>query len=91
VRGKDSTSVQRMFLANAEYRVELAEDGLYFTTFFDAGFDLDAVRLDSVLSTTGIEFAVNAAGIYVRLDVAWSLDSDWSWIPRFDIGFGPMF
>ena len=91
VRGKDSILVQRMFLTNAEYRVELAEDGLYFTTFVDAGFDLDAVRLDSVLSSAGIEFAVNAAGIYVRLDVAWSLSSDWSWIPRFDIGFGPMF
>jgi outer membrane protein insertion porin family len=91
VRGKDSTSVKRMLLTNAEYRVELAEDGLYFTTFFDAGFDLDTVRLDSVLSTAGIEFAVNAGGIYVRLDVAWSLGSDWSWIPKFDIGFGPMF
>ncbi len=91
VRGMDSLSVPRMFLTNVEYRVELAEEGLYVTTFLDAGLDLDAVRLDAVLATTGVEFGVNAAGIYVRLDVAWSLSSEWSWVPRFDVGFGPMF
>jgi len=91
VRGMESLSVPRMFLTNVEYRVELAEEGLYFTTFLDAGFDLDAVRPDAFLSTAGIELAVNAVGIYVRLDVAWSLSSDWSWVPRFDIGFGQMF
>ena len=91
VRGMESRSVSRMALANAEYRVELAEEGLYLTTFLDAGLDLDAVRLDGILSTAGLEFSVNAAGIYVRLDVAWSLSSDWSWVPVFDIGFGQMF
>ncbi len=91
VRGMDSLSVPRMFLTNVEYRVELAEEGLYMTTFCDAGIDLDAVRLDAILATTGVEFSVNAAGIYVRLDVAWSLSSEWSWVPRFDIGFGQMF
>jgi hypothetical protein len=49
------------------------------------------VRLDAILSTAGIEFGVNAAGIFVRLDVAWSLSSEWSWVPRFEIGFGQMF
>jgi outer membrane protein insertion porin family len=91
VRGMDSSSVPRMFVANVEHRVELAEDGLYMTTFFDTGLDLDAVRLDAILSTGGIEFGVNAAGIFVRLDVGWSLSSEWSWVPRFDIGFGRMF
>jgi outer membrane protein insertion porin family len=91
VRGMDSSSVPRMFVANVEHRVELAEDGLYMTTFLDTGIDLDAVRLDAILSTGGIEFGVNAAGIFVRLDVAWSLSSEWSWVPRFDIGFGRIF
>lgn len=91
VRGMDSSSVPRMFLANIEHRVELAEDGLYMTTFLDTGVDLDAVRLDAILSTAGVEFGVNAAGIFVRLDVAWSLSSEWSWVPRFDIGFGQIF
>lgn len=91
VRGMDSLSVPRLFLANAEYRVELAEEGLYLTGFLDTGVDLDTVRLDEVLATTGVEFTVNAAGIYVRLDVVWSLSSEWSWVPRFDIGFGQMF
>jgi outer membrane protein assembly factor BamA len=91
VRGTDSSSVPRVFLTNVEYRLELAEQGLYLTTFCDAGIDLDAVRLDAILSTAGIEFGVNAAGIFVRLDVAWSLSSEWSWVPRFEIGFGQMF
>lgn len=91
VRGMDSLSVLRLFISNVEYRVELAEEGLYMTTFLDAGVDLDAVRLDAVLASCGLEFSVNAAGIYVRLDVAWALSSDWSWVPRFDIGFGQMF
>ena len=91
VRGMDSLSLPRVLLTNVEYRVELAEEGLYLTTFCDTGIDLDAVRLDAVLSTAGVEFGVNAAGIFVRLDVAWSLSSEWSWIPRFEIGFGQMF
>lgn len=91
VRGTDAVSVPRIFLTNAEYRVELAEDGLYMATFLDAGIDLDMVRLDAILATTGIEFTVNAAGIYVRLDIAWSLSSEWCWVPRFEIGFGQMF
>ena len=84
-------SLPRVLLTNVEYRVELAEEGLYLTTFCDSGIDLVAVRLDAVLSTAGVEFGVNAAGIFVRLDVAWSLSSEWSWIPRFEIGFGQMF
>ncbi len=91
VRGEESTSVPRLFLTNVEYRVELVEQGLYVTTFCDAGIDLDAVRLDAILSSTGIGLGVNAAGIFVRLDAAWSLSSDWSWVPRFEIGFGQMF
>ena len=91
VRGADSLSVPRLFLSNVEYRVELTEEGLYLSTFLDAGIDLDAVRLDEILATTGIELGVNAAGIFVRLDVAWPLGSEWSWLPRFDIGFGRMF
>jgi len=91
VRGMESRSVSRMALANAEYRVELAENGLYLTAFLDAGLDLDVVRLDQVLSTAGLEFSVSAAGMYVRLDIAWSLSSDWSWVPVFGIGMGQMF
>ena len=91
VRGMDPLSVPRVFLANIEYRVELAEEGLYLTTFSDTGIDLDAVRLDEILSTAGIELGVNAVGMFVRLDVVWLLSSEWSWTPRFEIGFGQMF
>ena len=91
VRGIDPTSVTRMVIANVEYRVELAEEGLYFTTFSDTGIDLDSVRLDSILSSTGIELGINAVGIFVRLDAAWQLSSEWSWVPRFELGFGQMF
>ncbi len=91
VRGMDSISVPRMFLANCEYRVQLAEEGLHLVTFVDAGVDLDAVRLDTILATAGLEIAIDAAGIFVRLDAAWPLDSDWSWMPKLEIGFGRMF
>ncbi|MFC2100118.1 BamA/TamA family outer membrane protein, partial [Candidatus Bipolaricaulota bacterium] len=90
VRGTDEISVRRGFVCNAEYRVELI-DGLYMTSFFDAGVNLDFVRLDGFLASTGIEFSVTAAGMFVRLDLIWRLDSDRDWYPRFDIGFGPMF
>jgi len=91
VRGIDSISVPRMLLGNCEYRVELAEEGLHLVTFLDAGVDLDAVRLDSILATAGLEIAVDAAGIFVRLDAAWPLSSEWRWMPKFEIGFGRMF
>ena len=91
VRGADPSSVPRVFLANVEYRVELAEGGLYLTTFCDAGVDLDAVRLDAILSTAGVELGISAVGIFVRLDAAWALSTEWSWVPRFELGFGQMF
>ena len=87
----ETVSVPRLFLANIEYRVELAEEGLYLTTFLDTGIDLNAVRPEEILSTAGLEFTVNAVGVLVRLDVAWALGSDWSWTPRFELGFGQLF
>jgi hypothetical protein len=80
-----------MVIANAEYRVELAEEGLYLTTFSDTGIDLDAVRFDAILSSVGIELGINAVGIFVRLDAGWAISSEWSWVPRFELGFGQMF
>jgi len=91
VRGLETQSVPRIFLLNTEYRVELAEEGLYLSTFFDAGLDLDRVRWDAVLSSLGLEFSVSAMGVMVRLDVAWPLGQGWSWVPQFEIGFGKMF
>jgi outer membrane protein assembly factor BamA len=91
VRGMDPTPVPRMVIANAEYRVELAEEGLYLTTFSDTGIDLDAVRFDAILSSVGIELGINAVGIFVRLDAGWAISSEWSWVPRFEFGFGQMF
>lgn len=90
VRGTVAERVPRLFVANFEHRLELVE-GLVFTTFFDAGLNLDAVRIDDVISSTGFEFGINAAGIYVRLEFVWVLDEDMNWFPTFDIGFGPMF
>jgi len=66
-------------------------EGLYATTFWDAGFDLGAVRFKDILSSFGFELGINAAGIIVRLDFAWALNEDFTWIPVFDFGFGQMF
>ena len=91
VRGMNTFSVPRVFLANVEYRLEVVEGTLYVTTFCDTGISLDAVRLDAILSTAGLEFGVSAAGIFVRFDLAWPVSSDWSWVPHFEIGFDRMF
>lgn len=90
VRGLDGDPVQRMAVANLEHRLKLA-DGFVLTAFVDAGMDLDALRLDAVKASTGLELGIFAAGVYVRLDVVWSLSGDASWVPKFDFGFGPMF
>ena len=90
VRGVDEVSVPRQLVYNVEYRVELVE-GLSLATFFDAGVNLDSVRVDDFLATAGLEFGISAAGMFFRLDIAWRLDSERDWLPRFDLGFGPMF
>jgi len=90
VRGVDEVSVPRRLVYNLEYRVELVE-GLSLGTFFDAGVNLDSVRVDDFLASAGLEFGIAAAGMFFRLDIVWRLDSERDWLPRFDLGFGPMF
>jgi len=90
VRGQKSESVQRMAVANIEHRLKLT-DGFVVTAFLDAGLDLDSIDLKGVKATTGVELGISAAGVFVRLDMVWSLGQDASWTPTFDFGFGPMF
>jgi len=90
VRGAEGGSVGRMFVSNFEGRLELTE-GLAIVAFFDAGLDLDSVRIEDALASTGLEIGINAASLYFRLDLIWVLGPDMSWVPRFDVGFGPMF
>lgn len=90
VRGTEAKSVSRTFAANLEYRLELSE-GLVFTTFVDAALDVDSVRIADSLASTGFEFGINAAGIYVRLEFVWVIGKDMNWFPSFDFAFGPMF
>jgi len=90
VRGTDTSQADRMLVANFEYRLQLIE-GLSTSLFFDAGVDLDNLRPENVKSAFGLELAVQAAGVYVRLDMAWELGETFSPVPRFDFGFGPMF
>ena len=90
IRGVDAVTVQRMAIANLEYRLKLTE-GFVLTAFLDSGLDLDSIQLGDVKASTGLELGINAAGVFVRLDIVWSLGEDASWTPRFDFGFGPMF
>mgnify|MGYP005838789993 CR=1 FL=1 len=90
IRGLEGASTRQFVFANVEYRLELVE-GFYATTFWDAGFDLSAVRFEDLLTTAGFELGINAAGIVVRLDFAWKLNNDFTWTPVFDFGFGQMF
>jgi outer membrane protein assembly factor BamA len=90
IRGVDAATVQRMAIANFEYRLKLTE-GFVLTAFLDSGLDLDSIQLGDVKASAGLELGINAAGVLVRLDIVWSLGEDASWTPRFDFGFGPMF
>jgi len=90
IRGTSATQVQRLAYANFEYRLAVVE-GLTGTLFLDAGVPLNRVDLSVAKGSFGIEFGIEAAGMYVRLDMAWVLGPDMGWVPHFDFGFSPMF
>lgn len=90
IRGTSATQVQRLAYANFEYRLAVVQ-GLTGTLFFDAGVPLDRVDVSSAKGSFGIEFGIEAAGMYVRLDMAWVLGPDMGWVPHFDFGLSPMF
>jgi outer membrane protein insertion porin family len=90
VRGTTGVPVQRVFVANFEYRLQLTE-GLVITSFLDAGVNLDSVRVSDAMASVGLELGINAAGVFVRLDFAWALGPEMRWYPQFDLGLGPMF
>ncbi len=90
LRGVEANSVERLAYTNLEYRMRIVE-GLTATLFFDGGLNLDQPTVGGVKSSVGIEFGIEAAGIYVRLDVAWPLGNKMSLVPHFDFGFSPMF
>lgn len=90
IRGISGAPTRQYVLANVEYRLKLAEE-LYATTFWDAGFDLGAVRFEDFLSSFGIELGIKAAGMFVRIDFVWTLNEDFTWLPVFDFGYSRMF
>ncbi|HHR85298.1 MAG TPA: hypothetical protein ENL23_02995 [Candidatus Acetothermia bacterium] len=90
IRGTSATQVRRLAYANFEYRLAVVQ-GLTGTLFLDAGVPLDKVELSTAKGSFGIEFGIEAAGMYVRLDMAWVLGPDMGWVPHFDFGFSPMF
>ena len=90
IRGTSATQVRGLAYANFEYRLAVVE-GLTGTLFFDTGVSLDDVNLSTAKGSFGIEFGIEAAGMYVRLDMAWVLGPDMGWVPHFDFGFSPMF
>lgn len=91
IRGftEESEQVDRIFVANFEYRLGLA-DSLIAAAFFDWGVDLDRLQVDEILSSTGFELGLLVAGVYVRLDVVWVFGEGAAWMPRFDFAFGSM-
>jgi hypothetical protein len=66
-------------------------EGLTGVLFFDSGVNLDRVNPEGVKTSFGVELGIEAAGMYVRLDMAWVLGPDLGWVPHFDFGFSPMF
>jgi outer membrane protein insertion porin family len=90
IRGTTATPASRLAFANFEYRVSLVE-GLTATLFFDSGVNLDQVSLAGGKASFGAELVITAAGMRIRLDMAWVLGPDIGWVPDFGFGFGPMF
>jgi len=87
VRGAKKITTDRMFLLNAEFRVELAQ-GAWFAPFFDFGVDLQS---GTVKAAPGMEVAVNLGGMFVRLSASWPNDREPTWVPAFEFGMSPMF
>jgi outer membrane protein assembly factor BamA len=90
IRGTSALSVPRLAYANFEYRLAVVE-GLTTSLFFDVGTVLPRVNLLTTLGSFGIELGIKAAGMYVRLDMAWVIGPDIDWVPNFNFGFSPMF
>lgn len=90
VRGTDASPARRLAYVNFEYRVALVE-GLTGTVFFDGGVNLDQVSAAGSKASFGLELGITAAGVYVRLDMAWVIGPDMGWVPSFGFGFSPMF
>ena len=90
IRGTTVSSIEQLCYANVEYRLKIVE-GLTGILFFDSGVDLSQVGLSGAKTSVGIELGIEAAGMYVRLDMAWLLGPEFELVPHFDFGFGPMF
>jgi len=90
IRGAEATDATRLFYSNIEYRLAIVE-GLAAVLFFDCGVDLDQISLSESKSSFGLEFGVEVAGMYARLDIAWVFGPEMGLMPSFDIGFSRMF
>lgn len=90
IRGTEVSLAPRLCYANIEYRIAVVE-GLAAIFFFDCGVDLDQVNLSESKSSFGLEFGVEVAGMYARLDIAWVFGPEMGPMPKFNFGFGPMF
>ncbi len=90
IRGTKASPARRLCYANIEYRLAVVE-GLTGVLFFDSGVNLDRVNPDWAKASFGVELGIEAAGMYVRLDMAWVLGPDLGWVPQFNFGFSPMF
>ncbi|MBN1858934.1 BamA/TamA family outer membrane protein [Candidatus Bipolaricaulota bacterium] len=100
VRGAETVATGQLLMGNLEYRVKLV-DGMTTALFVDGGVDFGALLSSetegellgaSAKAAMGVELSIDAAGMLVRLDVAWVFeDGEFGAVPKFEFGFGPMF
>ncbi len=90
IRGYGSFPATNYSLANAEYRLQLLENSLYITSFFDAGLVLDDLEEPDVLTSAGLELNLQMFG-HLRIGAAWAMEEDFEWFPTFYFGIGPIF
>lgn len=90
LRGIGSFATTNYSLLNSEYRIQLLENNLYFTTFVDAGLTFDELDNPEFITSTGLEFNLQLFG-HFRIGAAWPVKEDFSWMPTIYFGVGPIF
>ncbi len=90
IRGMGSDVASNYGFLNSEYRLQLLPGQLYITSFVDSGIKFREDNNYDFKNSAGFEINLQMFG-HLRLGASWSLSKDFSYVPSFYFGMGPMF
>ena len=90
LRGLGTDVASNYGFLNSEYRVQLVPGRLYITSFVDSGVKLGADSQYDFKSSAGFELNLRIFG-HLRIGAAWKLSEDFTYVPSFYFGMGPIF